>query len=635
MIVALLIGANVYSQDHVFNKTLRNAEAGDAKSQYWVGEYYLDGISGCQKSGVKALYWFVKCAKQGGYRYLPSDKCELASGVVVKMWEENRTILGENNYSTAFNLIKEGAEANIPEFQEILGECYFEGIGVSKDYSKAFYWYQKANNNLVHRNNPPIYSLSTSEHNIGVCYQKGLGTKVDYKKAMEYYSRISLSSFTSVIEIYNEVYSTNRYFDDEFFKCFKDNVFWLGGRYEYEYPLRGLAEIYAMIHYDQEKIVQCVRAMYYLGYAYEMGRGTEQDVEKSQQYYRKIIDIADKHNVQTYEINLARERLSGGYVPNPKPNQLASITFLSPTTSSTTTYTLRAGVKSSTQITSKSVSVNGTSIPRGLNVINNNGYDLEINQIISLNRGNNTITVSITNGSGTTSKSLNVYVSDNSTPPTEKRVALVIGNSNYPQAPLTNPVNDATDMAAKLRLLGFDVTLQTNLSHSGFDNALKSFKSKANYCDVALLYYAGHGMEIDGNNYLIPVDAPINDIDQLKYKSVDAYYALDILSGAKKKIIILDACRNNPSTRGALHGGLAAMNATNALIAYSTSPGKTAADGSGRNSPYTYALLNALNNKNLTLPQLFQMVAKNVSAQKTGQIPWYVSSLVEDVILNR
>lgn len=317
----------------------------------------------------------------------------------------------------------------------------------------------------------------------------------------------------------------------------------------------------------------------------------------------------------------------------PPVQSATTITFLSETTSTSPTYNLQVMVKSSSQITSKIVSVNG--ISRGLNVIKNDGYDLEINQTVSLNRGNNTITVSITNGSGTTTKSLNVYVSDKSTPPTEKRVALVIGNSNYPQAPLINPVNDATDMAAKLRLLGFDVTLQTNLSHSGFDNALKSFKSKANYCDVALLYYAGHGMEIDGNNYLIPVDAPINDIDQLKYKSVDAYYALDILSGAKKKIIILDACRNNPSTRGALHGGLAAMNATNALIAYSTSPGKTAADGSGRNSPYTYALLNALNNKNLTLPQLFQMVAKNVSAQKTGQIPWYVSSLVEDVILNR
>lgn len=368
-------------------------------------------------------------------------------------------------------------------------------------------------------------------------------------------------------------------------------------------------------------------AQYNIGLCYEYGINLGQthvipkDLERAKSFYEMSAN-------QNYEP--AKKRLN-----IPSPNQLATITFLSPTTSTSTTYNLKAGVKSSTQITSKSVSVNGTSIPRGLNVINNNGYDLEINQTISLNRGNNTITVSITNGSGTASKSLNVYVSDKSTPPTEKRVALVIGNSNYPQAPLTNPVNDATDMAAKLRLLGFDVTLQTNLSHSGFDNALKSFKSKANYCDVALLYYAGHGMEIDGNNYLIPVDAPINDIDQLKYKSVDAYYALDILSGAKKKIIILDACRNNPSTRGALHGGLAAMNATNALIAYSTSPGKTAADGSGRNSPYTYALLNALNNKNLTLPQLFQMVAKNVSAQKTGQIPWYVSSLVEDVILNR
>lgn len=366
-------------------------------------------------------------------------------------------------------------------------------------------------------------------------------------------------------------------------------------------------------------------AQYNTGLCYEFGIDVGQthvirkDLEMAISFYEMAAN-------QNYEP--AKKRLSA--LPH---NQLSTITFTSSTTSSTTSYNLRAGIKSSCKITNISVSVNNA---RGIDVVVNDGNDFTLNRNLQLNYGSNTITVSVTNCAGTTTKNLVVNVQGNLPPqPSNRRVAIVIGNSNYPKAPLTNPVNDATDMAAILRTLGFDVTLKTDLTHSGFENALKNFKYKADNSDVALLYYAGHGMEIDGNNYLIPVDAPINDIDQLKYKSVDAYYALDILSGAKKKIIILDACRNNPSTRGALHGGLAAMNATNALIAYSTSPGKTAADGSGRNSPYTYALLNALNNKNLTLPQLFQMVAKNVSAQKTGQIPWYVSSLVEDVILNR
>ena len=142
-------------------------------------------------------------------------------------------------------------------------------------------------------------------------------------------------------------------------------------------------------------------------------------------------------------------------------------------------------------------------------------------------------------------------------------------------------------------------------------------------------------MEIDGTNYLLPVDAPIDDDDQLKYKSVNANYVLDILSGAKKKIIILDACRNNPSARSVLHGGLGVMSATNAFFAYSPSPGKTAPDGTGRNSPYTSALLSALNDRNLTLPQLFQKVSRIVTSNSKSQIPWTSSSLVEDVILNK
>jgi len=317
-------------------------------------------------------------------------------------------------------------------------------------------------------------------------------------------------------------------------------------------------------------------------------------------------------------------------------NSTASINFLSPTTSSSTTYNLRAGIKSDTKITNVSVSVNNA---RGISPIINNGYDFEINQNVNLTYGNNTITISVTNSSGTTSKSFDVYVKNNTQKPpqqTEKRVALVIGNSNYKNVgTLKNPVNDATDIAAKLQVLGFDVTLKTNLTHYNFETTLKNFKNKASSSDIAILYYAGHGMEIDGINYLIPTDAPINDDDQLKYKSVNANYALDVISGAKKKIIILDACRNNPSSRSILHGGLGVMSATNAFFAYSTSPGKTAPDGAGRNSPYTSALLSALTYKNLTLPQLFQKVSQIVTSKNSSQIPWTSSSLVEDVILNK
>ena len=325
--------------------------------------------------------------------------------------------------------------------------------------------------------------------------------------------------------------------------------------------------------------------------------------------------------------------ISGG---NNHNVMLATIEFLSASKTSSTSYNLRAGIKSDTKITNVSVIVNNVVDDRGIHSVVNDGYDFTLNKNLTLNYGNNTITVSVTNSSGTTSKSLNVYVSGNNSTAivTEKRVALVIGNSNYYNSPLKNPINDATDIAAKLKVLGFDVTLKTDLTNSGFENVLKNFKVKANNSDIALLYYAGHGMEIEGTNYLIPIDAPIDDNDQLKYKSVNANFALDVISGAKKKIIILDACRNNP-TRSVMHGGLGVMSSTNAFFAYSTSPGKTAPDGTGRNSPYTSALLTALGYKNLTLPQLFQKVSQIVTSKNRNQIPWTSSSLVDDVILNR
>ena len=369
-------------------------------------------------------------------------------------------------------------------------------------------------------------------------------------------------------------------------------------------------------------------AQYVMGLCYEYGAdfGSNNQIKKD-------LDMALIFYESSAEQNYvpAKERLQ----ELKTSNNLASITFLSPTTSQSTIYNLKVGVNSSTQITYKYVSINGSS--RGLNVVNNNGYDLEINEFVTLNRGNNTINVIISNSAGATTKSLNVYVTEENPTPiwSDTRVALVIGNSDYATAPLQNPVNDATDLAEKLKQLGFDVTLLTNLSHSGFETALKNFKDKANNSDVALLFYAGHGMEINGKNYLIPTDAPIRDLDQLKYKSVDAYYALDILAGAKKKIVILDACRNNPATRDVMHGGLAAMNAKNAVIAYSTSPGMIALDGNGRNSPFSSALLKALDSKNLTLPQLFQKVGQFVNISNPDQTPWYVSSLMEDVILNR
>jgi uncharacterized caspase-like protein len=222
--------------------------------------------------------------------------------------------------------------------------------------------------------------------------------------------------------------------------------------------------------------------------------------------------------------------------------------------------------------------------------------------------------------------------------PTPARTALVIGNANYTQIPsLKNPVNDARDMAAKLRGLGFDVTSASDLDRRGMENAIRDFgrKIRSKKGD-ALFYYAGHGVERDGRNYLIPLRADIVDPEDLAYKAVDVGQLLGQLESAKNgvNIIVLDACRNNPyeNFRGIAVSGLASITGpTGSLIAFSTSPGDVAADGKGRNGIFTKHLLAAMDQPGATLDETFQQVRRNV-ARETGraQIPWSNSSVIGD-----
>jgi hypothetical protein len=218
------------------------------------------------------------------------------------------------------------------------------------------------------------------------------------------------------------------------------------------------------------------------------------------------------------------------------------------------------------------------------------------------------------------------------------RAALVIGNGNYSTGVLANPENDAKAMADVLRKLGFDVYEYENLSMGRMKKAIDDFGIKLKNKDVALFFYAGHGIQAKGLNYLIPVDAGLQSEAQVEYDCVQADRVLGIMeeSGAKVKIIILDACRNNPFerswSRAASGRGLASMNAPGGtLIGYATSPGSTASDGSGKNGLYTSALLESITLPGKSLSQVFQNVGKIVSRKSGGeQIPWISSSMTDE-----
>lgn len=219
----------------------------------------------------------------------------------------------------------------------------------------------------------------------------------------------------------------------------------------------------------------------------------------------------------------------------------------------------------------------------------------------------------------------------------ERRVALVIGNSAYANAnPLPNPVNDARAMGTSLRALGFDVAVLENVGQRAMTRAISQFGDRLNAGDVALFYYAGHGMQVRGRNFLVPIDAEITGEGSAISESVDVDAVLQQLTGTTRlNLVILDACRNNPFERRVRggSGGLAAIDApTGTLIAYATAPGKTALDGvEGGNGLYTSKLLEAMLTPGIKVEDVFKRVRIGVAqATRNAQMPWEASSLVGD-----
>jgi formylglycine-generating enzyme required for sulfatase activity len=218
----------------------------------------------------------------------------------------------------------------------------------------------------------------------------------------------------------------------------------------------------------------------------------------------------------------------------------------------------------------------------------------------------------------------------------ERRTALVIGNGAYERSPLRNPVHDARAMADVLRTLGFDVAAREDLNEKEMKLAIRAFGQSLLKGGVGLFYFAGHGVQVNGRNYLIPVGAAIDHERQVEYEGVDVGLVLAEMEYAKNRmnIVILDACRDNPFARGFRSGakGLAAVDApSGTLIAYATAPGAVASDGQGENGLYTGELVKVMEVPGLKIEDVFKQVRTAVKQATEGrQIPWESSSLEGD-----
>jgi hypothetical protein len=213
------------------------------------------------------------------------------------------------------------------------------------------------------------------------------------------------------------------------------------------------------------------------------------------------------------------------------------------------------------------------------------------------------------------------------------RLALVIGNGAYKDAPLSNPVNDAADMAKALEASGFMVIQRQNATLKEMHLALREFGDKLGRTSTGLFYFAGHGMQVRGHNYLLPVDADIAREDEVAFAALDLGAVMDKLDSAKNpvNIVILDACRNNPFGTRLLTSakGLAQVDAPpGTLIAFSTAPGSTAADGRGRNGLYTENLVKQIARQGVPIEDVFKATRAAVrTGSRNLQVPWESTSL--------
>jgi hypothetical protein len=316
-------------------------------------------------------------------------------------------------------------------------------------------------------------------------------------------------------------------------------------------------------------------------------------------------------------------------------------------TVSSPTFIAKACITSAKPVSRYSLLLNEKvqTLSRDLNVERDKECPQAFSQTVQLLEGENKLRLVayMTNG-GEVSSNLTVIYKKPPVLVLEKRLALIIGNASYTGAnKLSNPVNDANDMAIALKKLGFDVLQFTNLDNKAMKKAINSFGDQLREYQVGLFYYAGHGVQNNGINYLVPIDAQPESRNEIEYECIDANRILTKMEDARTRtnIVVLDACRNNPLdrswSRGGGDNGLATMDAPiGSVIAYATAPGKTAADGNGRNGLYTAALLKALQTPNQTIIQLFQQVRAEVIKQSSNkQLPWESTSLTGDFYFQR
>jgi hypothetical protein len=302
---------------------------------------------------------------------------------------------------------------------------------------------------------------------------------------------------------------------------------------------------------------------------------------------------------------------------------------------------IKACIKSKGELNNYQVIVNGIiqyseSATKGYTVVSD-ACDFVIEKDISLSKGENQVKIVAKNNAGSSTSDIRTIVYGGAMQK-ESRYALIIGNAAYSVGPLRNPVNDAKSIANELRNLGFEVDLYTDQSRDDMVKSIRDFGQKlVTKKGIGLFYYSGHGIQMNGENYLVPVSAQIQKEQDVELEAVNLKRIMGEMdyAGNQMNIVILDACRNNPfarSFRSSASNGLAMTTAPQGtFIAYATAPGSVASDGSGNNGLYTEELISALRIPNLKIEDVFKHVRNSVYDRSAKQqVPWENSSIFGD-----
>ena len=412
---------------------------------------------------------------------------------------------------------------------------------------------------------------------------------------------------------------------------------------------------------EGQGIMQCYNGFTIVGEFHNgmaNGKGTMENTQAGVRYIGEVknnlaegqgtVYYADGTSEKGYFVkgNLVNEKPQDTNVAKPE----VSWTSPQPVNTETTEQkiTVQLCVASKTPVSEVVITVNGQiqvkkALSRGFTIVKS-GCDFSFEYELALSPGQNTIEASVKNDGGTvTAAKRYVNLKKSDAVSAQKRLALVIGNADYQNiSRLANSANDAVLMSQTLRDLGFEVMSFTNLDRKTMTDKIYDFgdKLKAENA-VGLFYYAGHGLQVNGVNYLVPVSAKVQREQEIDDEcvSIDKVLGQMEYAGNDLNIIILDACRNNPfssvSRAVAGDGGLAQMNAPKGtFVAYATSPGKTASDGTGQNGLYTEQLAKTLKTPGLKIEDVFKSVRNEVYkiSKEMGaeQIPWENSSIFGD-----